>query len=229
MLDRYLSRLERKFGRFAIPRLMSIILVGMVVIYCFDIIITFNPDAVASVSSLFTFDLEQIRAGQIWRVITFIFIPPDTGILFAAFVFYFIWLYGVGLENRWGSFKFNVYYLIGMLGAIIVGFITGYATNVYLDLTLFLAFAILYPNYEILLFFFIPIKVKWIGLIDGIGLVILFILGNFATRMLLLVSVANLLLFFGEGFVTSVYYRIRRGYYRLKRKSAIKQNKRDDD
>lgn len=228
MLDKYLTKLERKFGRFAIPRLMSIILVGMVVIYCFDIIITFNPDAVASVSSLFDFDRDQIFAGQIWRVITFIFLPPDTGILFAVFVFYFIWLYGVGLEERWGSFKFNVYYLIGMLGSIIVGFIVGYATNVYLNLTLFLAFAILYPNYEILLFFFIPVKIKWIGLIDGIGLVILFILGNFASRMLLLVSIANLLLFFGGGFISSVYYRIRREYYRLKRKRAIKQDKRDD-
>lgn len=218
MLNQLLTKLERKFGRFAIPHLMSIILVGMVVIFCFDILTQFNPNMTNTVSSLFAFDLEQIKQGQIWRVISFVFLPPATGILFAVFEFYFVWLIGTALENQWGSFKFNIYYLIGIIGTVIVGFCTGYATNIYLNLSMFLAFAILFPEFEVYLFFFIPIKIKWIGLADGILLLVMFIAGGLETKLLLLVSVLNLVLFFGKDFFSSIYYRIRKWYYQQKRR-----------
>lgn len=229
MVNRWLDRLERKFGRFAIQRLMSIILVGMVVIYCFDIIISFNPDATGTVSSLFSFNRARILEGQVWRIITFVFLPPETSILFAAFAFYFYWLLGAGLEARWGSFRFNVFYLIGVLGCIAVGFWLGASTNLFLNLSLFLAFAILYPNFEILLFFFIPVKIKWIGLVDAIGLVILFLIGGFGTKMLILASVLNVIIFFGEGFFSGIYYRIRKKYYQLKRSGKIRISERKND
>ena len=212
MLDQFLNKLERKFGRFAIPNLMSIILVGMVVIYCADILIVFNPDARDYVSSLFDFRLDRIMAGEVWRIISFIFLPPSVGILFAVFEFYFIWLLGRGLESRWGSFKFDIYFLVGMLCTIGVGCWIGYAVNYYLILTLFLAFAYLFPNFEILLFFFIPIKIKWLGLVEALGLLLVFITGNWATKLFLLASVFNFLLFFGKDIVLRLYYRIRRFY-----------------
>ena len=217
MLDQVLNKLERKFGRFAIPNLMSIILVGMVVIYCADILITFNPDAEAPVSSLFDFRRERIFSGEVWRLITFVFLPPDVGILFAVFEFYFIWLLGVGLENRWGSFKFNIYFLIGMLSTMAVGFWVGYAVNYYMILTLFLAFAYLFPNFEVLLFFFIPVKIKWLGLIEGLALLITFIVGGWVMKLFLLASVLNFVVFFGKDLVLNVYYRLRR-FYHLKLK-----------
>ena len=218
MLNQLLTKLERKFGRFAIPHLMSIILVGMVVIFCFDILTQFNPNMTNTVSSLFAFDLEQIKQGQIWRVISFVFLPPATSILFAVFEFYFVWLIGTALENQWGSFKFNIYYLIGIIGTVIVGFCTGYATNIYLNLSMFLAFAILFPEFEVYLFFFIPIKIKWIGLADGILLLVMFIAGGLETKLLLHVSVLNLVLFFGKDFFSGIYYRIRKWYYQQKRR-----------
>lgn len=224
MLNEWLNKLERKFGRFAIPNLMSIILVGMIVIFCGDFLMEFNPNLdedVAmggAVSSLFNFDLAQIKAGQIWRILTFVFLPPSTGILFAVFAFYFVWLIGITLENQWGSFKFNIYYLLGIIGTIIVGCITGSATNVYLNLSMFLAFAILFPDFEVLLFFFIPIRIKWLALLDAAGLIMVLIFGSWPVRFLLLASLLNLVVFFGKELVMRPYYAIRRWYYRKKRK-----------
>lgn len=222
MLNKLLTKLERKCGRFAIPHLMSIVLVGMVVIYCFDILIQFNPDAVRSVSSLFNFDLAQIKQGQVWRVFTFVFLPPSVELLFAVFEFYFIYLFGVGLEQRWGSFKFNVFFFIGMISTIIVGLITGYVTNSYMLTSMMLAFAILYPDYEILLFFIIPFKIKWLGWLTGAGLIYMFITRGWVFKILILVSLANLLLFFGGDCFGSLYYRCRKYYHKFKR-SRIKK------
>lgn len=222
MLNKLLSKLERKYGRYAIPNLMSIILVGMVVIYCFDILILFKPDATGTVSSLFNFDLMKIREGQVWRVFTFIFLPPDVEILFAVFEFYFIYLFGVGLEQRWGSFKFNVYFFIGMIATAIVGLIFGEATNTYMLTSMFLAFAILYPNYEILLFFIIPFKIKWLAWLTGAGLLFWFIIGGWIARLYIAVSLANLLLFFGGDCFGSIYYKLRKQYHKFRR-SRIKK------
>ena len=218
MLNGWLDKLERKFGRFAIPNLMSIILVGMVVIFCADILVKFNPGIENTVSSLFDFRLSMIRQGQVWRIISFIFLPPATGILFAVFEFYFIWLIGVGLENRWGSFKFNIYYLIGVIGTVIVGCLTGVASNIYLNLSMFLAFAILFPDFEVLLFFMIPVKIKWLGLLDGLLLIVMFIAGGWNEKLLLIAALLNLVLFFGKEAYLSAFYRVRKWYHRIKNK-----------
>ena len=224
MLNQWLNKLERKFGRFAIPHLMSIILVGMIVIFCGDFLMQQNPNISeelrlrGAVSSLFEFDLAQIKAGQIWRVVTFIFLPPDTGILFAVFVFYFTWLIGISLETTWGSFRFNIFILLGMIGTIIVGCVTGTATNIYLDLSMFLAFAMLNPNFEVLLFFFIPIKIKWLALFDALGLLIVLVFGTVAMKLLILAAMLNIVVFFGKDIVMKPYYAIRRAYYKHKRK-----------
>lgn len=222
MLNKMLNKLERKFGRFAIPHLMSIILVGMIVIFCADYLMMYNPNIEqndgAAVSGLFSFDLAQIKAGQVWRLITFVFLPPPTSLLFAVFTFYFVWLIGIGLETQWGSFKFNVYYLTGVIGTIIAGCITGHATNAFLNLSMFLAFALFNPNFELLLFFFIPVRIKWLALLDAFGLLIFFLFGSWYIKVLLLVSLLNLVLFFGKEVFTTPYYAIRRKWYQWRRK-----------
>lgn len=224
MLNKLLDKLERKFGRFAIPHLMSIILVGMIVIFCADFLMMYNPNIGqaeafgGAVSGLFSFDWAQIKAGQIWRLITFVFLPPSTSLLFAVFTFYFIWLIGIGLETQWGSFKFNVYYLTGIIGTIIAGCLTGHATNVFLNLSMFLAFAYNNPNFELLLFFFIPVRIKWLALLDAFSLLVALIFGSWYTKILLLISLLNLVLFFGKEVFTTPYYAIRRKWYQWKRK-----------
>ena len=150
----WLNKLERKCGKFAIPNLMNIIIFGMAIVFAADLFI--NPSYEYNLSSLLYFDLERILAGEVWRVITFVFLPPSNSPIFILFALYFYWMIGAGLERQWGSFKFNVFYFAGVILNIVSGCITGYATNDYLNMTLFFAFAMLYPNFQILLFFFIP-------------------------------------------------------------------------
>lgn len=215
MLNRYLDKLERKFGKFAVSGLMLFIVIGMAAVYVFDLVLSMKPDNTVYIQNLLAFDLDAIRHGQIWRVISFLIIPPYSGlIIFVAFELYFLWLFGEGLEQKWGSFKFNIFYLIGAVATIIVGLITGYATNTYLNLSLFLAFAIIYPDFEMLLFFFLPVKIKWIGLVDAALMVYLFVMGSWTTRLLILISFANIILFFGKDFFSGIYYFFRRYYYK---------------
>ena len=195
--ETWLDKLNRRFGRHSIRRLMTIIVAGMGVGFLLDL---FYPVTGVSVSSLLAFHRSAILHGQVWRLITFIFIPPDSSILFILFSLYFYWLIGNALENQWGSFRFNVYYLCGTLGTILAGMITGYATNSYLNLSLFLAFALIYPDYQVLVFFLLPIKVKFLALLDAAGLVMLFILDSWPGRISLLIALANVILFFWGDF-----------------------------
>lgn len=205
---RWLNKLERKFGKFAIPNLMNIIVFGMAIVFAVDTFI--NPEYQFNLSSLLYFDRDLIFQGQIWRLITFVFLPPDSSLLFIIFALYFYWMIGSGLEAQWGSFRFNVFYFTGVIATIISGLITGYAFNTYLNLTLFLAFAILYPNLQVLLFFFIPIKIKWLAWIDAILLAVTCVFNTWPGRIALLVSVANLLLFFWHDIIYEIKMFFRR-------------------
>lgn len=214
MLDKYLNKLERKFGRFAIPDLMLYVVLGMGLIYVFDLVVSMNPNRTMALSPFLEFDRDLILHGQIWRVITFLLVPGFDNPVFTALALYFFWMLGTGLERAWGTFKFNVYFFLGALGCILAGFIVGRATNTYHYMSIFLAFAILYPNYEILLFFIIPVKMKWLGMIDGALLLILFITGDMTQKVFLLLSLINLVVFFGKSFFDRIYYTIRRYYYK---------------
>src|SRR5690554_5027037 len=128
----WINKLERKFGRYAIPNLMYYIIGGTAAVYILQTILRFP------LIYHLAFIPELIMRGQVWRVITFIFIPPASSMIFIFFVLYFYYMIGSTLENEWGSFKFNLYYLFGMIGTIIAAFITGFGTSVYLNLSLFL-------------------------------------------------------------------------------------------
>ena len=214
MLNQYLEKLERKFGRFAISNLMLYIVLGMGVFAVADVILTTNPDNNVFLLDMIRFDKEKIMHGEVWRVISFVLEPPDLNMIFLAFALYFYWMMGSALEQAWGSFRFNIFYFSGVIGCIIAGFILGGATNYYLYISLFIAFAILYPEEQIMLFFFIPIKVKWLGLFSILSLLAMFIVGDFQTRIFLLLSLVNLLLFFGKDLVMKVFYFFRRYYYK---------------
>ena len=203
----WLNKLERKFGKFAIPNLMNIIIFGMVIVFVIDTFMASQYET--NLSDILMFDRAQVLQGQVWRLITFVFIPPQMSLLFAVFVLYFYWIMGTSLEANWGSFRFNVFYGIGVVCNIVAGCITGYATSHYLNLVLFLAYAMLYPNEPILLFFFIPIKMKWIAWVDALLLVASFIFSSWPGRMALLLSVANFLVFFARDLwmYTKLFFR----------------------
>ena len=201
---RWINALERRFGQLAIPGLMRIIVAFNALVF---LMMTVKPHF----DDFLTLRPERVMAGEVWRLVSYIFIPQigggDYRVLYAFMYLQFLWLIGEGLEQAWGSFKLNLFYFVGMVGTTVAVFFfdAADATGVYLNLSLFFAFATLFSNFPILLFFVIPVRVKWIALFF-LGLVGIKLIGGPATaRLTILVSLVNYLLFFAPAWLT--YWR----------------------
>lgn len=214
-MHKLLDKLSYKYGRFCIPNLMLYVVITMGAAFIINLLV---PNINFNYYLIFSRDL--IMAGEWWRIFSWIFLPPSTNLIFIIFSLYFYYFIGLGLEHQWGSFKFNIYYLVGIIGTIIGGLIVGTATNTFLNYSLFFAFAVLYPNMEIRLFFFIPIKMKWLGLANMVLFIISLIFGSMGDRVAILVSLLNFFLFLRSDFVKStknqVYYFKHRQNYKNK-------------
>ena len=197
-IESWLNRFCYKHPRFGIPNLMNIIVFGSVLVYLLDM---FSQN---SFSSLLYFSLPHILQGQVWRLITFVFLPLDGRLFYFALSTYLYWMIGTTLEREWGSTKFTLFYAMGVILNMLLGLLTGYATMTYVNLSMFFAFATLYPNTQFLLFFFIPVKVKWLGLFEGIMLILLLVTSNLYVKVAILVAILNFLLFFGQDLITIV-------------------------
>ncbi len=164
-----------------------------------------------------------IMRGEIWRLVTYIFIPPAVSLLWVFFVLYFYYMVGIGLEHEWGSFRFNVYYFTGVIATALAAFIAGQgATALYLNLSLFFAFAHVYPDFEVLLFFIIPVKVKYLAWLNWAFVVLTVLTAPLGSKVAALVSVSNYFLFFGQDIVSGIRHN-RSAYHRRKRFNALPQ------
>ena len=212
-MNRFLDRLSYKFRNICIPNLMLYIVIAMAGVFVVELFVPTVP-----LSLYLNFDRDLIFGGQWWRIITWIFIPTSSSIVWIIFSLYFYYLIGSGLEQRWGSFKFNVYYLVGVIATIIGGFITGTTGNTFLNYSLFFAFAVLYPDFQVLLFLFIPIKIKWLALVDLVFFVLSFIFVPLSYKVAIIASMLNFILFFYEDFgkfiKNQIYYFKHRNKYK---------------
>ncbi len=185
---RWLDSLEVRLGRFAIPHLTRIVVVLSLLVWG---LIQVNPRFLEAL----VLWPAAVREGEVWRLVSFLFIPPGAGFL-TLFYLLFLWTMGEGLEEAWGSFKVNVFYLVGMIGTVVAAWLfDGVGTAAYLNLSLSFAFATLYPDYPVLLFV-IQVRVKWLALISAGLQVVAFALGNWSTRAMIVISLANYFLFF---------------------------------
>lgn len=192
--------MQRKCGRYAVKDLMLYIVGLNGVIY----LLSYASPETGAIGKLML-DPGLVLQGEVWRLVTFVLIPPQTSILWIFFILSLYYTVGAGLESQWGSFMFNIYYLTGMAATAIAAFITGHgATALYLNLSLFLAFAYVYPNFEILLFFVIPVKVKYLAWLDWLFIVFTVITAPFPGKAAALASVANYFLFFGGEIITGI-------------------------
>jgi len=206
-----LDKMERRFGRYAIRELILYIVGLNGLIY----VLSYAYPQSQAVSKLALVP-RLVMQGEVWRLITFVFIPPATSILWIFFILYFYYMVGMGLEREWGSFRFNVYYFTGMLATGLAAFITGEgATGLYLNLSLFLAFAYVYPDFEILLFFILPVKVKYLAWLNWAFIAFTVLTAPLSGKVAALVSVANYFLFFGGDIFSTVQ---RRGSAHQRRK-----------
>ena len=192
-----LNKLERRFGKYAVPNLMYYI----VILYAIGVMVQMlAPEVYFRYLML---DARAVLHGQIWRVVTFMIWPPSGDMFFNLLAIYLYYNLGTTLERVWGSFRFNVYFLMGVLGhvlaAVAVYLMTGsiyLLTTSYLNFSLFFAFAATFPDMQFFLFFVIPIKAKWLALFDGAYFAYAFVFGTAATRVAVVMSLLNFIVYF---------------------------------
>jgi membrane associated rhomboid family serine protease len=188
---RILDRLERLLRGVAVPNLT----LGLVVAQISVFLVALNrPDALASIELV----PARVLEGQVWRPVTFLAIPPFSNPIFLAFYWYLFFLMGTALERYWGVARYNLYLLIGLVASVGVSFLTPEqpVSNAFLQGSVFLAFAFLNPDFELYLFFFLPVRIKWLALLAWIGYGAALIIGDWSMRMAVFASVCNFLLFF---------------------------------
>jgi len=196
---KWINRLERKYRRYAIPDLMKYIVFITLAVYILD---NFLLNQGQSLISYLVLDPTLVLHGEVWRLLTFIFIPPNSSMIFIAFVLYFYYMIGTSLETEWGTFRFNLYYLLGIMGAILSSFITSSpVTSVYLNLSLFLAFARLNPSYQIYIFFILPIRMKYLAWLYWAIIIYTILFAPVGSKVAAVLSFINYYAFFGREMV----------------------------
>ena len=200
---KFFSDFERKYQRYAIHNLMYYI----TILYALGLLIFMvNPMIYYVYLSL---DAAKIMQGQIWRVVTFLIFPPAFGSMQFTQLFFGVialFLYnslGQTLENIWGSFRFNVFFLMGVVAQVAAAFVgrlvfhqNWFLTTGFLNSAIFLAFALYYPDAQFLLFFVLPIKAKWLAAAECAVYLYDFMTGGISTRVELVISLITIILFF---------------------------------
>lgn len=209
-----MSNFERRFGKYAIRNISLVLIICYAVGYLISLIspnllmyLTLNPYA--------------ILHGQIWRLVTWILMPPDTSNLFFVLItLYFYYSLGTSLERTWGTYRYNLYLFLGMIFTVLGSFLLmGYCyllegaaiasmgaeiyfsylslffSTYYINMSIFLAFAATFPEAQVLLMFVIPVKVKWLGMLYGVMLIVEFIQGAAYSRFAMAASLLNFVVF----------------------------------
>ncbi len=208
-MNRWLNQLERKAKGVCIQNLAMVLALGQLMVYlCMVMLPGLNLGMRLQLYMPF------VLRGEVWRLLTFLFVPPSGSAITVALSLYFLYLVGHALEQTWGDFRFNVYYFIGALGAIAAAFLGGWGTTYYLNLSLFFAFAVLYPDFQVLLFFIIPIKMKYLALFSGAMCLFTVLFGSWPERWAVIFALLNFLLFFWGDFSALIrreitYHRTR--------------------
>lgn len=214
----WIWKLEKRFGHLAVPHLIRVVVFFNAFVW---ILWQLNPQFI----SWLTLDPRLVAQGQAWRLVSYIFIPPLTNFVWIAFALMFLWMFGEGLEQAWGSFRLNLFYLIGMIGTTVAALLTpGDGTNAYLNLSLLFAFATLYPNHQILLFLIIPLQIKWLAWLSLIFLVMAFAGGTLAGKAAIAASFLNYVLFFGRDLWQLARHRKEVGQRRRKFAEAARSS-----
>ena len=212
-----MSKFEKKFGRYAIPNLTLILILSYVAGYVIELL---GSAAGVNLLGYLTLDPYRILHGQIWRLVTWVIVPPESLGIFTVIMLYFYYSLGTTLERTWGTYRYNVYIFSGMLFTIIGSFLCmgvvylmygslpteiassyfysgSYAfSTYYINLSIFLAFAATYPDMQVLLMFVIPVKMKWMGILDAVLMLYYVIKGGVFTKFAIIASLLNFVLYF---------------------------------
>ncbi len=230
MGSKWIDRLEKKLGRLAVPNVTIPLIMGMIAT---SLVAFAQPTAYP----LMWFSLPAVLNGEVWRILSFIIMPPapfsmfgPTGaVIFTFFALYLFWLMGQTLENTWGTFRFNAYLWIAFGLALISACIMpgSIATNTWVLTTVFLAFAAIHPDFQIMLFMIIPVRIKWLALFTwalwAAALIMQLVAGDWAGAAMMAVSMANFFLFFGGDLKALV----GRNHRHMKRRAEVAGRERE--
>lgn len=207
---RSVERFCAQHPNFGIPNLMRYIAIGSGIFWIVGLI---NPVLL----SYMAFSPAAIFHGQIWRLVTFLLYPPDTGYLALIAVYFYYWI-GTNLENAWGTGAFTIYFfsgailtaLFGVLVYLLLG-ISFPMTAEYIYLAMFFAFAVLFPDMEVLLFFILPVKIKYLAILDAVFFVLSIFTYSFPMNLLPVVATLNFLIFCGGELWRRIQFRRPKG------------------
>lgn len=196
----WLNKLEKKFGRYAIHNLTMYLIGGYVIGFA---LYNLLPNTL----NWLTLEPGLILKGQVWRFISWVLVPPGGNILTVIIMCMLYYSLGNALERTWGAFRFNVYIFSGIiftiLGAFLLYFLYGgvygvgiFFSTYYINMSIFLAFAASYPDMELMLYFILPIKIKWMALVYAVMILYTMVRGNAVTRVAIIASLLNFLIFF---------------------------------
>jgi hypothetical protein len=186
-----LDKLERRFGFLSIPNLGRVLVAFTALVFALSLL-------APGYLTILDLDPTRIRHGEVWRVVTYIFIPNTQSPLWILFALWFLWWITEGLERAIGSFRITLYFLIGMIGTTAAAFFFGTQfSNRMLMSSLFFAFARFYGDEIIYLIFILPVKIKWLAWFYGAILLFYFITESNLYRVSFLAAFANYFIFFG--------------------------------
>ena len=216
----FLNKMERKFGRHAIHNLSAYIIALYAAGY---VLLMFSPQ----ILGYLTLEPGLILRGQVWRLVTWVIVPPSSLDIFTIIMLFFYYSIGNTLEHTWGAFRYNVYIFTGIiataLGAFLLYFILGgnilfgsaLFSTYYINMSIFLAFAAMYPEMRVMLYFLIPIKMKWMGMVYGVFILYSFVKSSWVGKVPIIASLFNFIVFF---LMTRNYKRVSPGEINRKRK-----------
>ena len=166
------QRFCARHPRFGIPNLMLYIVAGNVIVY---LLMMFTQRADANALAFLSLNTAAVLRGELWRIVTYVFVPGSSNLFMLLISLYFYYWIGSTLERQWGTPKFTLYYISGVLltavGVLVASLISGQnyvvSGSAYVNLSMFFAFAMLFPDTTVLFMFFLPVKMKWLAYLDG--------------------------------------------------------------
>ena len=215
----YIERFCRNHPSFGVRNLMKYVCIANVAFWLLGLV---NPVLINYLS----FDPYLVLHGQVWRIISFAMIPTSDGMLSVIAIYFYYWI-GSTLEQYWGTPQFNIYFFTGILLTLLYGFliyfITGRSVNLsstYIYLSMFFSFAALFPDMQVLLLFVIPVKMKYLALVDAAFFLISVFTTPFPENLLPVVAVLNFLIFCGGELKAMLPHKQSRDTINFKRESA---------
>ncbi len=237
-LNSAMERFALRHPNFGIANLMLYIIIGNAVM--FFLLRMTNGQALQFLG----FEWGYVLRGQLWRLVSFIFVPQTLEPFSLILSLYFTWFIGTMLEREWGTPKFNLYYVSGVILTIVTGIVSHYAFGFsmilgtyYVSMSMFLAFAALYPDAQLMLLYIIPVKAKWLALADvalfAVDVIGALFRGSFLNALLPVVALLNFLVFFWCEIADQLsrrrnFARHRNSRQTIQFKSAVRQQRKKE-